>query len=41
MNTQYDVFIDELIRQRKFPDLTDEVREELRRDVKSRLDNFF
>jgi Arc/MetJ-type ribon-helix-helix transcriptional regulator len=40
MSDQYDRFIDELINRQHFTDLNDALREEIRRDVRSRLDNF-
>ncbi len=40
MDTNYSLFIDELIKRRNFPDLTPEVREELKKDVMERLDSY-
>jgi len=40
MDPQYTQFIDELINRRNLPDLTPQVREELRKDAMDRLDTF-
>ena len=40
MDPQYTQFIDELINRRNYPDLTPQVRDELRKDAMDRLDTF-
>lgn len=40
MDTNYTLFIDGLIKQRNFSDITPDAQDELRREIKERLDNF-
>ncbi len=39
-NTNIQAYIDQLIKDKNFPDLTDEVREQVKRDLVVRLDDF-